>query len=139
MIDYPPLRSSTPPHVSLLRCGVVVCPSGSLGSVPFGPSVTLTPGAVSACETSLARFPNRCLSPLSSGRVSQGLRKGRFGGCRPGGADASSFLVVVAMPPSVRSRRSGAAGGALGVCREVIFVVFFGRGEVTPTTPLVGP
>lgn len=76
---------------------------------------------------------------LSSGRVSQGVRKGRFGGCRPGGADASSFLVVVAMPPSVRSRLSGAAGGALGVCREVIFVAHFGRGEVTPTVSLVGP
>ena len=43
------------------------------------------------------------------------------------------------MPPSVRSRLSGAAGGALGVCREVIFVAHFGRGEVTPTVSLVGP
>ena len=68
-----------------------------------------------------------------------GLRKGRFGGCRPGGADASSFLVVVAMPPSVNPRRSGAAGGVFGVCREAFFVVCFGRGAVTPTTPLVGP
>lgn len=32
-----------------------------------------------------------------------------------------------------------AAGGALGVCREVIFVAHFGRGEVTPTVSLVGP
>lgn len=46
---------------------MVVCPPTRVGSVPFGPSVTLTPGAVSACETSLARFPNRCLSPCRPG------------------------------------------------------------------------
>lgn len=43
------------------------------------------------------------------------------------------------MPPSVRSRLSGAAGGAFGVIREAHFVVFFGRGEVTSTVSLVGP
>ena len=78
-------------------------------------------------------------APLSSGRVSSGCERVGSAGAGRVAQTSSSFLVVVAMPPSVRSRRSGAAGGALGVCREVIFVVFFGRGEVTPTTPLVGP
>ena len=43
------------------------------------------------------------------------------------------------MPPSVRSRLSGAAGGAFGVIREASFVVCFGRDQITPTMRLVGP
>ncbi len=104
-INHPPLRSDTPPHNSLLRCGVVVCPPTRLGSVPFGPVWMLTSGAFPACETCACSVPCRCLLPAVRA-LPLGLRKGRFGGCRPGGADASSFLVVVAMPPSVRSRRS---------------------------------
>ena len=45
----------------------------------------------------------------------------------------SCYATVRQVPPK------RAAGGGCGVVRGACFVVFFGRGEVTPTVSLVGP
>lgn len=86
-INHPPLRSDTPPHNSLLRCGVVVCPPTRLGSVPFGPVWMLTSGAFPAYETCACSVPCRCLSP-----------------CRPGASTRAAKGSVRRVPAGWRRR-----------------------------------